>query len=116
MALHIVLTKKSELNLNEKSVFPQVCIDVLQATYFYCILFEKKPALESFDYASGGSRPGVWGGSQIEGSQKCLHLLKYQRLSATIVVCHTKEPIFCRSKSGYFCWSNYAIFQGITTV
>jgi len=56
------------------------------------------------------------GGSQIGGRQKCLHLLKYQRLSATIVVCHTKEVIFCRSKSGYFCWSNYAIFQGITTV
>jgi len=56
------------------------------------------------------------GGSQIEGRQKCLHLLKYQRLSATIVVRHTKEVIFCRSKCGYFCWANYAIFQGITTV
>ena len=65
---------------------------------------------------SGGSRPGVWGGSQTEGRLKCLHLLKYQRLSATIVACHTKEVFFCRSKSGYFCWSNYAIFQGITTV
>jgi len=41
---------------------------------------------------------------------------KYQKLSATIVVCHTKEVTFCRSKSGYFCWSNYAIFQGKTTV
>ena len=56
------------------------------------------------------------GGSKIGGRQKCLHLLKYQRLSATIVVCHTKEVIFCRSKSGYFCWLNYATFQGITTV
>jgi len=56
----------------------------------------------------GGS--SVWGGSQIGGRQKCLHLLKYQRLSAK------KEVIFCKSKSGYFCWSNYAIFQGITTV
>ena len=65
---------------------------------------------------SGGSRPGVWGGSQSGGGLKCLHLLKYQRLSATIVVCHTKEVMFCRSKSGYFCWSIYAIFQGITTV
>jgi len=46
----------------------------------------------------------------LGGSQKCLHLLKYQRLSAK------KEVIFCKSKSGYFCWSNYAIFQGITTV
>ena len=56
------------------------------------------------------------GGSQIWGRQKCLHLLKNQRLSATIVVCHTKEVIFCRSRSGYFCGSNYAIFQRITAV
>jgi len=61
-------------------------------------------------YFSGGSRPGVCGGSQIEGRQKFLHLLKYQRLSAT------KKVIFCRLKSGYFCWSNYAVFQGRTTV
>jgi len=27
-ALHLVLTKKSELNLNDKNVFPQVWIDV----------------------------------------------------------------------------------------
>jgi len=45
-------------------------------------------------YNSGGSRPRVWGGSQIRGRQKCLHLLKYKRLSAT------KEVIFCWSKSG----------------
>jgi len=25
---HLVLTKKSELSLNDKDVFPQVCIDV----------------------------------------------------------------------------------------
>ena len=41
--------------------------------------------------SSGGSRPSVWG-----GRQKGLHLLKYQRLSATIVVCHTNEVTFCR--------------------
>jgi len=36
IALHLAFTKKSELNLNDKGVFPQVCIDVfLQATYFY---------------------------------------------------------------------------------
>ena len=29
MALYLVLTKKSELNLNDKDVQPQVCIDVL---------------------------------------------------------------------------------------
>ena len=28
IALHLVLTKKSELNFNDKEVFPQVCIDV----------------------------------------------------------------------------------------
>jgi len=28
MALHLVLTTKSELNLNDKDVFPKVCIDV----------------------------------------------------------------------------------------
>ena len=34
----LVLTKKSELNLNDKDVFPQVCIDVFQqATYFYTL-------------------------------------------------------------------------------
>jgi len=27
-ALTVVLTKKSEMNLNDKGVFPQVCIDV----------------------------------------------------------------------------------------
>jgi len=26
--LHLALTKKSELDLNDKDVFPQVCIDV----------------------------------------------------------------------------------------
>ena len=36
IALHLALIKKSELNLNDKDVFPQVCIGVfLQATYFY---------------------------------------------------------------------------------
>ena len=29
IALHFVLTKKSELNLNDKDVFPQACKDVL---------------------------------------------------------------------------------------
>jgi len=31
----------------------------------------------------------------------------------TIVACHTKIVTFCRPKSGYFCWSNYAISQDI---
>ena len=56
------------------------------------------------------------GDSQIGGRQEGLHLLKYQSVSATIVGCHTKVVTFCRSKSDYFCWSNYAIYQGKTTV
>jgi len=55
------------------------------------------------------------GGSQIEGAKKVFTFLKYQRLSAKIVGCHTKVITFCRPKSGHFCWSNYAIFQGMTT-
>jgi len=55
------------------------------------------------------------GGNQIRGRQKGLHLLKYQR-SATIVGYHTWLVTFCRPNSGYISWSNYAIFQGITTV
>jgi len=86
---------------------------------FFCKIYCDLVALSAFSVNgapfttvqnSGGSRPGVWGGSQIGESQKCLHLPKYQRVSAT------KEVIFCGSKSGYFCWSNYAIFQRITTV
>jgi len=42
------------------------------------------------------------GGSQIGGSQKGLHLLKYQRLSATIVGYHTKVVTFCRPKKWLF--------------
>jgi len=55
-------------------------------------------------------------GSQIGGRQEGLHLLKYQSLSATIVGCNTKMVTFCRPKSGSFCWSNYAVFQGKKTV
>jgi len=58
----------------------------------------------------------AFGGSQIGGRQEGLHLLKYQSLSATIVGCNTEVATFCRPKSGYFCWSNYGIFQGKTTV
>ena len=56
------------------------------------------------------------GGQSNMGRQKGLHLLKYQRLSATLVGCHTKVVTFCRPKSVYFCWSKYGIFQGISTV
>ena len=62
------------------------------------------------DQAFGG------GGQSNRGAPKGLHLLKYQRLSATIVWCHTKVVTFYRPKRGYFYWLNYAIFQGITTV
>jgi len=56
------------------------------------------------------------GGSQIGGGRKGLHLLYYQRLFATIVVCHTHEVIFVGRKVANFCWSTYVIFQRITTV
>jgi len=52
--------------------------------------------------ASGGSRTGVWWGSQIEGNQEGLHLLKYQRFSTTIVGCHTKVVTICRPKKWIF--------------
>jgi len=32
-------------------------------------------------YSSGGSRPGVWGGSHTGGAPKRFHLFKYPRLS-----------------------------------
>ena len=66
--------------------------------------------------ASGDFRPGVWGGRPIRGRQEGLYLLKYQRLSATIVGCYTKVVTFCRPRSGYFLYSIYVIFQGIKTV
>ena len=75
------------------------------AWHFYCSSW----AVEDPDEAFGRRQSN-------RGGQKGLHLLKYQRLSAKIVVCHTKEILFCRLKRGYFCWSNYGIFQGITTV
>jgi len=64
---------------------------------------------------SGGSRQGVWGAKKAV-RQKGFRLLKYQSLYATIVGCHTNVATLCRPKSGYFSWSNYAIFQGITKV
>jgi len=82
-----------------------------------CVCFwTQKTAKHYTTCISGGSRPGVWGGSQIGGRQEGLHLLKYQSLSATIVGCNTKVVTFCRPKSGCFCWFYYAIFQGKITV
>jgi len=78
----------------------------------------RRPWLPLFVYVclSGGSRPGVLGEKSNRGAPKGLHSLEYQRLSATIVGCHTKVVTFCRPKCGYFCWSNYAIFQGIISL
>jgi len=45
---------------------------------------------------------GVWGGSQIRGAKK-FHFYT-----------HRSGSPFLGQESGYFCWSNYAIFQGIT--
>jgi len=58
--LHSVFTQISELNLKDKDVFPQACIDV-----FYCnkprnfILLEKKPAqvqARRQDFAAGSQK------------------------------------------------------------
>jgi len=70
----------------------------------------------SFNYRHLCRSGSVWGGSQSWGRQKGIHLLEYQRLSAKIFGCHTEVVTFCRPKSGYFCWSNYAIFRRIITV
>jgi len=43
--------------------------------------------------------------------QKCLHLLKYQRLSATIVGCHTKLLAFVGQKVAIFVGQTMRIFR-----
>jgi len=45
-----------------------------------------------------------------------LHLFKHPKLSVKIVGYHAKVVTFLGQECGYFCWSNYAIFQGITTM
>jgi len=61
---------------------------------------------------SAGSRPSVWGGSQIGRGQKGLHLLKYQRLSATVVGYHTKVVTFCRPRKWLFLLVELCNFSG----
>jgi len=56
------------------------------------------------------------GGQSNRGHQKVLHFLKYQRFSAKFVGCHKKVVTIRRPNSGYFFWSNYAIFEGITSL
>ena len=56
------------------------------------------------------------GGQSNRGCQKCIHLFKYPSFFVTVIGYHTKVVMFCRPKSGHFCWSNCAIFQGITIV
>jgi len=51
------------------------------------------------------------GGQSNWGRQKGLHLLKYQRLSATIVVCHTKEVTFCKPKVAIFVGRSMRFFK-----
>jgi len=87
-------------------VFTHACSN----RWFNKFLCGRELAVADPDQAFGGQ------GSQIGRRQKGLHLFKCQRLSATIVGFHTKAVTFCRPKRGYFCWSNYVIFQGITKV
>jgi len=76
------------VEINEVNISSlQLQINFIELREDICRLWQRRYCICD----SGGSKPGVWGGSQILGRQKCLHLLKYQRLSATKVV------IFCRS-------------------
>jgi len=55
-------------------------------------------------------------GHATTGAPKSHPLLGYTRLSVTIVGNHAEVVTFSGQDIGYFCWSNYEIFQGITTV
>jgi len=63
-----------------------------------------------------GPSPGIWGGSQIGGAENVFTCLNTKGLSATIDWVSHKLVTFCRPKSSYFCWSNYAILQEITSL
>jgi len=54
--------------------------------------------------------------SEIAGAQKVINLFKYSSLSTRTVWNHTKAVTVCRPTKWLFCWSNTAIFQGITAV
>ena len=64
--------------------------------------------------SSGGSRPGVLGDSQM-GSHQTYHLLTQGSLWQSLDITQ-KWSTFVGQESGYFCWSNYSIFQRLTTV
>jgi len=53
-----------------------------------------------------------WGGSPIGVRQKGLHLLKYQRLSATVVGYHTKVVTFYRPCEWLFLLVELCNFSG----
>jgi len=63
---------------------------------------------------SGGSRPGVWGAVKLVGSQKSLHFLQYQRLSATIVRCHTEMVTFGVQKPAVFIGRTTRFFKVVS--
>jgi len=63
---------------------------------------------------SYGARPGVWGMQSNQRAPKifaCLNTSASLRQSLGIT---QKLLHFLGQENGYFCWSNFAIFQGIT--
>ena len=67
-------------------------------------------------FGSVGSRPGVWGEHSNRERQKVFICINTKGcLRQSLGVTQMWLP-FVGQKSGYLCCSNYAIFQGITTV
>jgi len=65
---------------------------------------------------SGGSRPGVWAGNQIRGRQKVFTFSNTPASLGQSLGIAQKWLPFLGQENGNFYWSNYAIFQGITTL
>ena len=75
--------------------------------------FHSSPMEISFPPCSAAWDPDqAFGGSIQIGAPKSLHLHKYQRLSATIVGCHTNVVTFCRPKKWLFVLFELCYFSG----
>ena len=85
-----------------------------------CITIHWPPArlkqVQTLNYCSGGSRPGVWGGGQIRGRQKVFTCLNApDSLWQSLGIAQKLLP-FIGQENGNFVGQNYVIFQGNTTV
>jgi len=100
-------------------LFPEILKFTKLYSFIACIYFRIRSIITQhipMDESSGGSRSGLFEGNWNRWRQKRIHLFRYPRFSATIVEHHTKVVVrFVDQESGYFCCSNYVIFQGITT-